>query len=412
MVRQVPPEIWWLVIDCLGEAREYKTLINCMLVNRRWHERSTKYLSHVIFDSQNSVASLALSRGQYIGRRWAGPSRVSIVGEGARVDQRTLIQHLGTFAQMLAGRWTQVNSLVIERAKLSVSMLPSICLDFAAWDSISTLVLRNVEFPTAAMLSSLLNSLPGLCDLTCGDVLFAEQPRRSPRELHARIGTLTMSSIQLDPDDHPLTRAYVLLVGFLCAVGIGSNTMALDLKLGSAFHATTARDMATQKLLDDGAYYLRKLQLHVPLREPLSDVPQPSCNYPLLDISELAQVRHISMDIYLSDSLTPYSFDSLCKFLSGVTSDDISLITLDFHLPDTGTPEQIRAIAEGLVINGFPKIDEVLSRPIFATLQRVFMSAIQPTRTRMPTEYRPNWELYLPNLVERDLVWVDWGFDF
>lgn len=111
------------------------------------------------------------------------------------------------------------------------------------------------------------------------------------------------------------------------------------------------------------------------------------------------------MDIYLSDSLTPYSFDSLCKFLSGVTSDDISLITLDFHLPDTGTPEQIRAIAEGLVINGFPKIDEVLSRPIFATLQRVFMSAIQPTRTRMPTEYRPNWELYLPNLVERDLVW-------
>ncbi|OSX65800.1 hypothetical protein POSPLADRAFT_1043391 [Postia placenta MAD-698-R-SB12] len=308
MVRQVPPEIWWLVIDCLGEAREYKTLINCMLVNRRWHERSTKYLSHVIFDSQNSVASLALSRGQYIGRRWAGPSRVSIVGEGARVDQRTLIQHLGTFAQMLAGRWTQVNSLVIERAKLSVSMLPSICLNFAAWDSISTLVLRNVEFPTAAMLTSLLNSLPGLCDLTCGDVLFAEQPRRSPRELHAQIGTLTMSSIQLDPDDH-------------CA-------------------------------------------------------------------------NHCLM--YLSRAAT---------FLSGVTSDDISLITLDFHLPDTGTPEQIRAIAEGLVINGFPKIDEVLSRPIFATLQRVFMSAIQPTRTRMPTEYRPNWELYLPNLVERDLVW-------
>ncbi|EED82039.1 predicted protein [Postia placenta Mad-698-R] len=139
----LPVKVWLLIIDELGAQGEYDALEACADAGGGLlKERAKRYIpKEMTFRTPEEVASIN------VGQRWKGPEEVHIVG-GRRGGERLPIPHLATFASRLAGKWTNVNELTIERAEWRVQDLDraSLLLDLGYFNNVRELChLGDVE---------------------------------------------------------------------------------------------------------------------------------------------------------------------------------------------------------------------------------------------------------------------------
>ncbi|EED85262.1 predicted protein [Postia placenta Mad-698-R] len=129
MLRRPPLEVWLLIIDELGAEGEYDALEAFAEASEGLlKERAERYIPRkMTFKTKEEVASINLRQ------RWAGPKKVRILGE----IRSGKIPHLATFASRLAGKWTNMEQLEINRAEWPVHDfdLRSLLLDLACFDS-------------------------------------------------------------------------------------------------------------------------------------------------------------------------------------------------------------------------------------------------------------------------------------
>ncbi|KAF9809795.1 hypothetical protein IEO21_07270 [Rhodonia placenta] len=137
----LPVEVWLLIIDELGAQGEYDALEACAKAGEGLlKERANSYIpNEMTFRTPEEVASINVRQ------RWEGPYSVHFDG-GRRSGERLPIPHLATFASRLAGKWTNVNELTIERAEWRVQHLTSLLLDLGYFNNVSRLLhLGDVE---------------------------------------------------------------------------------------------------------------------------------------------------------------------------------------------------------------------------------------------------------------------------
>ncbi|CCL99370.1 uncharacterized protein FIBRA_01388 [Fibroporia radiculosa] len=166
----LPVEVWEQVIDSIQEP-EY--LLPCTLVCRAWYPRSRYHLLQKICVSDKKqvvrVAKLVRSRPEM-----KGAVKLIVINGGSGDSPRaTSIPLLGTFAMMLAGKFTRLDQLEIVRARWVPSTFhPDIFLHLTAFASISHLKLDNVFLPSALIFGRLICAFPNLRRLECGIMSF------------------------------------------------------------------------------------------------------------------------------------------------------------------------------------------------------------------------------------------------
>ncbi|EED85144.1 predicted protein [Postia placenta Mad-698-R] len=175
MLRPLPLEVWLLIVDELGAAREYDALEACAEASSKelelLNERAKKYIPNELrFKTPEEVASIQVARK--LG--WLGPKCVRIEG-GEHCGERLPIPHLATFASRLARKWYNVSVLVIERAEWRAQDLdfPSVSLNLCYFASITHLHLRDVAFPTVRAFWRLVCAFPDLVTLRAYDIEIA-----------------------------------------------------------------------------------------------------------------------------------------------------------------------------------------------------------------------------------------------
>ncbi|EED82046.1 predicted protein [Postia placenta Mad-698-R] len=196
MRRPLPLEVWLLVVDELGAECEYDALEACAKASEGLlKERAERYIpKEMTFRTQEEIASISVRQ------RWAGPTKVRIEG-GRQSGERLPIPHLMTFASRLAGKWTDVKHLTIERAEWRAQDLDlrSLSLDLGRCNNIGNLHLYDVAFPSVLTFWRLVCAIPDLPMLFLRDVKFV----KTAIDLNAR--TLSAFSVlcATDMDDMP-----------------------------------------------------------------------------------------------------------------------------------------------------------------------------------------------------------------
>ncbi|KAF9805972.1 hypothetical protein IEO21_08870 [Rhodonia placenta] len=175
MLRPLPLEVWLLIVDELGAAREYDALEACAEASSKelelLNERAKKYIPNELrFRTPEEVASIQVARK--LG--WLGPKYVRIEG-GEHCGERLPIPHLATFASRLARKWYNVSVLVIERAEWRAQDLdfPSVSLSLCYFASVTHLHLHDVAFPTVRTFWRLVCAFPDLLTLRAYDIEIA-----------------------------------------------------------------------------------------------------------------------------------------------------------------------------------------------------------------------------------------------
>ncbi|EED82047.1 predicted protein [Postia placenta Mad-698-R] len=212
MLRTLPLEIWLQIIEEAGAAGEYDALEACAKANRGGllEERAQRCIpDEMTFRTQEDVASINMRQ------RWKGPKEVRIEG-GRQSGERRPIPHLATFASRLAGKWTNVKELTIERAEWRVHdlVLPSLILDLACL-GIEHLRLYDITFPTILTFWRLVCGLPNLDTLGLCDVKFmkVEAPALSALRRSSSVNPSSLHLGELDTERprSPTTCSAVLL---------------------------------------------------------------------------------------------------------------------------------------------------------------------------------------------------------
>ncbi|OSX65968.1 hypothetical protein POSPLADRAFT_1131289 [Postia placenta MAD-698-R-SB12] len=175
MRRPLPLEVWLLIVDELGAAREYDALEACAEASSKesqlLNERAKKYIPNELgFRTPEEVASIRVARK--LG--WLGPKCVRIEG-GEHRGERLPIPHLATFASRLARKWYNVSVMVIKRAEWRAQDLdsPSLSLNLCYFASITRLHLHDVAFPTVRAFWRLVCAFPDLVTLRAYDIEIA-----------------------------------------------------------------------------------------------------------------------------------------------------------------------------------------------------------------------------------------------
>ncbi|KAH9834217.1 uncharacterized protein C8Q71DRAFT_813365, partial [Rhodofomes roseus] len=142
------------------------SLQSCALVCRDWYFYTWYHLRRrVHFRDRNDVRSL--SRTLRERPRLRGVVEHVIIS-GHTSDQRSLIQHLGTFAATFAGKLPKFSLMTIEDAEWTVGSIRMEDIGYlATFHLVHTLYIVNVTVPSIAQLARLISALPGLTDLVC-----------------------------------------------------------------------------------------------------------------------------------------------------------------------------------------------------------------------------------------------------
>ncbi|PCH38783.1 hypothetical protein WOLCODRAFT_149723 [Wolfiporia cocos MD-104 SS10] len=185
---KVPIEIWEQVIDILWD--EPATLRSCLLVCRKWRDRSWYHLRKVgarsILHEREQVHQLAKLVRAAPGYRHA--LRTMYIGGCQGEREQNGIAHLGVFAAMLAGQLPCLEKLgIIHGIWRTGSMNAGFFLHLSALSSVTELVLRDVAFPSISIFGRFIWSFPNLDQLSIeGPITFG-----NPEQAHGE-ATRTM----------------------------------------------------------------------------------------------------------------------------------------------------------------------------------------------------------------------------
>ncbi|TFY54517.1 hypothetical protein EVJ58_g8819 [Rhodofomes roseus] len=237
-------------------------LQSCALVCRDWYFHTWYHLRRrVILRDRNDVRSL--SRTLRERPRLRGIVQ-QIVISGQISGQRSLIQQLGTFAAMLAGKLPELSRISIEDAEWPVGLMRVEDFGYlAAFDLVHTLTIADVTVSSIAHLARLISALPALRELYCFNVDCSQKHPVSPVSLPLNSASLKVLEVRwVAPAVEDL----------LVRISQASRLHTLSFGVDGDFTSSSAGSR-TQALLDASAASVEVLTLWI---APASSVDSPT----------------------------------------------------------------------------------------------------------------------------------------
>ncbi|KAH9841043.1 uncharacterized protein C8Q71DRAFT_435459 [Rhodofomes roseus] len=203
---RLPTEICGRIIDhvAAGLNLHYTSLAgnpallalqSCALVCRDWYFHTWYHLrQRVHLRDRNDVRSL--SRTLHERPRLRGVVQ-QVVISGHTPRQRSLMQHLGTFAAMLAGKLPELSRISIEDAEWPVGLMRVEDFGYlAAFHFVHTLAIANVTVSSIAQLARLISALPAMRYLHCINVACSQKHPVSTVSLPLNCAILEVLEVQ------------------------------------------------------------------------------------------------------------------------------------------------------------------------------------------------------------------------
>ncbi|OSX56827.1 hypothetical protein POSPLADRAFT_1158987 [Postia placenta MAD-698-R-SB12] len=330
----LPIELCERIIDFLW--RNTATLKACSLVCKNWHLRSRYHLVvYTDLDGQKQVARFA---------KWVRSNpvsacivrRVRLRGDPGHTHTRVLMQHIGPFAPMLAGKLTRLDDFWIMAAVWMPGLMHyNTFLFFSAFTSVTRLGLIEVTFPTVLTFGRLVCSLPNLVHLRCRSLKFMT-PTFDAEKFHVPHTKLTV----LTTDGGGLTA----IIDFLTTTRVASTLRNISLGSDETVCASEAEAIAIVRLLECAGVVLQTVALRL---EPDLDTVPGSSTSPLWLLKGVANInplhtlqRALLQNVSLKEILLSAPLGSqkpncawLLSIISGIRSVDVDSISiwLDFQ---------------------------------------------------------------------------------
>lgn len=231
--RFLPPELWDQIVFYLRYDLDALLAYRKAYSGRGWYERGTKYVppeydqGKATFMDREHVARIGILKSS-----WGGPHDVRIRGSELD-DERRPIPHLGTFAVMLGGRWTETECLYIERAEWRAGdMPPDLFENLSTFTGITQLALYDVTFPSIATFGRLVCALPALDWVACDGVRFVTHhfnPAAFSRRAGSRkLGVITLRDLDSTSSDD--------ITGFFLSMDTSFHTIDLGMNWPATVH--------------------------------------------------------------------------------------------------------------------------------------------------------------------------------
>ncbi|TFY52409.1 hypothetical protein EVJ58_g10036 [Rhodofomes roseus] len=233
---------------------ELLVLRSCALVCRDWYFHTWYHLrGRVYLRDRNDVRSL--SRTLRERPRLRGVVQ-QVVISGHTSGQRSVIQHLGTFTAMLAGKLPELSTITIEDADWTVGSMRMDDFGYiATFHLVHTLIIFKVTVSSIAQLARLISSLPGLRDLYCLNVDCSQKHPVSHVSLPLNSASLKLLRV----DVRWVAPAVEDLLG---RISQASRLCHLRLGVDEDFTIPSARSRS-QTLLNASAASVEVLTLHI-----------------------------------------------------------------------------------------------------------------------------------------------------
>ncbi|KAH9841039.1 uncharacterized protein C8Q71DRAFT_435319 [Rhodofomes roseus] len=203
---RLPTEICGRIIDHVAAGLDlgYRNLVgnqdllalqSCALVCRDWYFHTWYHLRRrVTLRDRNDVRSL--SRTLRERPRLRGVVQ-QVVISGHTPRQRSLMQHLGTFAAMLAGKLPELLMITIQDAEWTIGLMRVEDFGYlAAFHLVHTLTIFEVTVSSIAQLARLISALPALRELYCYNVACSQKHPVSPVSLPLNSASLEVLEVR------------------------------------------------------------------------------------------------------------------------------------------------------------------------------------------------------------------------
>ncbi|PCH34134.1 hypothetical protein WOLCODRAFT_22481 [Wolfiporia cocos MD-104 SS10] len=199
MAANIPPEVFELIIDCVGFTNlPTQSLLACALVRRSWLPRSQRNLWRVVTfgkDRQLHLFHVALK---------AHPGNAELVRELNIVWRRTwdkgTLQRILNFPFVLARRLPNLQSIAVHSAlqeRTPILMTPKFFVALGEF-SVCHLILNALRFRSSNDFCRVILALPRLSELECYDIrweynspFFAGYPNGNLKLVSLSVGELT-----------------------------------------------------------------------------------------------------------------------------------------------------------------------------------------------------------------------------
>ncbi|KAH9839434.1 uncharacterized protein C8Q71DRAFT_511952 [Rhodofomes roseus] len=224
---RLPTEVCGRIIDhvAAGLGLYYPSLAgnpnllalqSCALVCRDWYFHTWYHLHRRVYlRDRNDVRSLARTLRE----------RPRLRGVVQQVVISGVIQHLGTFAAMLAGKLQKLSEIIIEDAEWTVDSMRMEDVGYlATFYRVRTLTIMNVTVPSISRLARLISALPGLRNLRCRGVGCSQEHPISPVSLPLNSASLEELDVRWVS---PTIQDLLEKSGFIgCKCGLGGSPLS------------------------------------------------------------------------------------------------------------------------------------------------------------------------------------------
>ncbi|CCM06087.1 uncharacterized protein FIBRA_08334 [Fibroporia radiculosa] len=384
---QLPVEIWERIIDHLGERFDPgEDMWTYGLVCRAWYHRTRFHaLRHVSLTSKKAAYSLVkmMERNAYF--------RSAV----RRISIHDNIDVLGTISACLARRLPKADALRIYSCEWSPGRLhPHIFMHIrATFETVTSVFLADVAFPTTAVFGRLICSLPQLSAFTCMNVTF-KRPGFRPGFI-SPMGRPSLTSLNILNGEDDDSREHAAIKDILEFVV--SASMVTHLRHIGLFGCESLNPSVSQRLVDSAAASL--LSIYV-VSAPLSST---SPDFLTLDFS--AAINLETLTLWLDDCHLERAAECLARALPSKLR-EVKVV----RFVDEAEDDLIDKLFDDHHVAAYTRIDQLLSGPQYKVLNEVSFELVidvdASDMDEIPSE-RIWHELFsprLPRLRERGVL--------
>ncbi|KZT68447.1 hypothetical protein DAEQUDRAFT_727782 [Daedalea quercina L-15889] len=269
------------------------------------------------------------------------------------------IQHLGTFAVMLAGRLPNVENIVIDNATFTVgSVRMEDTTYLATFHSVRTLAIINTTFASISQLASLVSVLPACQRICCASVNCAPTKYRPLTLLpfnHANIHYAHLHWVETPVMDMPVD----------CATSLSIDVEAVE-------SSTVSK---TQALLNASAESLEVVQLFVddslcptlPMNEAAHAAVERCCK-----LSRHTRLRFLDFWLAWHDAS---ALSWIVPVLSFVTSELMQRLVITIYYRPLLSADNVEAMLTRLETHDdLVQLDEILQHERFSTIRAIYFA--------------------------------------
>jgi len=306
-----------------------------------------------------------------IGADWRGAISVEVDGR-----LRTPISHLGLFAIMFAGIFTNVESISLQDvAWKSGDLHPDVFLHLSAFTSITQLHLKTVKFQSVTIFSRLITSLPNLETLVCWSNpsvgVFDPSSLSKFKSGWPRASKLSHLHLQLSPFqsrisnfEHPSAGEF--LSQFLIATGWSGNLQKIRVDISSGA-SSDAESTYIQALLRSASGSLRNLTLLFDLDKG----PEEDTIRSHLNLAGNINLQCLRLHVFCLSVVNDRGYNWLSGLLSQVGSQMLREISIILDVDSYWGRRDPAAMLSRLDHTTCSQIEDALCLPQFSSVRNV-----------------------------------------